>query len=72
MQHFCIEKRTELINREDENIFVSVNLTEKANFNYTILHQHVIFIFKREYIYIQKVISGVKEIWLSLVLTYIT
>lgn len=71
MQHFCIEKRAELINREDENIFVSVNLTEKANFNYTILHQHI-FIFKREYIYIQKLISGVKEIWLSLVLTYIT
>lgn len=72
LQHFCIEKRTELINREDENIFISVNLSEKANFNYTVLHQYVIFIFEREYIYIQKIISGVKEIWPSLVLPYIT
>lgn len=54
LQHFCIEKRAELINREDENIFMSVNLAEKANFNYTALHQHVIFIFEREHIYTQK------------------
>lgn len=63
MQHFCLEKRTELINREDENILKSANVTEKANFNYTVLHQRVIFIFKTEYIYIKKIISGDKEMW---------
>lgn len=61
MQHFCLEKRTELINREDENILKSANVTEKANFNYTVLQQHVIFIFKTKYIYIQKIISGDKK-----------
>lgn len=43
--HFCIEKRTELITTEDENIFNPINLNERANFNYTVLHQHIIFIF---------------------------
>lgn len=45
IQHFCTERRTELIATVDENIFISINLNERANFNYTVLHQHIVFIF---------------------------
>lgn len=43
--HFCIEKKMELITTEDENIFISMNTNKRANFNYTVLYQLIIFIF---------------------------